>query len=144
MQGTPSFPHAVLPDSWVGLILWALLAGAGWIKVFLDRRRPPEINASTAKTLAEAVKGHADAGAVVAGFVGSLSAKITELNTELEEQRERHAKEIESARTRVHNAIGEVDRCIGFIKHHEILMTEHKIEFTPFMVKSYRDIMGEE
>lgn len=85
----------------------------------------------------------ADASAVVANLVVSLSQNLVEINKEMEAQRERHSQEIEDARKRTHSAVDEVNRCIGFIKHHEILMTEKQIEFKPFVVKSYKDIMGE-
>lgn len=135
MQLTPS-PNSLLSEYWLPTLTLIVGSALTYLTAWLARRKPSEIDAVNHRTRAEARKTEAEALVL-------LSTNIAELNVEMETRREQHAADVEALRKRVHNAADEINRCYAYIKHHEIKMTEAKIEFQPFVIKSYKDIMGE-
>ncbi len=161
MQTPPSVPHG----SWRELlpyVIFSFLAGSlGWVKVWLDRKKPDaeihETQARTARTNAEARKLDAEASRDIGEIVVAMSAKITEAQQLYDEQRERHARQVEFfqrqveiktdseqlARDRAHAALAEVQRCILIVRDYEERMRAAGIQVVPFEVKTYEEIMTE-
>lgn len=135
MQSSPS-PHGLLSEYWLPALTMLVGSAITYLTAWLTRKKPSEVDAANHRTRAEARKTEAEALVL-------LSTNIAEINIEMESLRERHAADTEALRKRVHNAADEINRCYAFIKHHEIKMTVAKIEFEPFNIRSYKDIMGE-
>jgi len=157
MQGSNSFPHGwseVLP-----YILAALIgASTRWLPSWQNRKKPEadvgESIARAKRTDAETRKLDAEAGKTFGEVVVAFSTKLTEANQEIAEQRERHVKRLEfleqqllhrqeqeeTARSRAHDAMDEVNRAVAAIKKYEMILTEKKIEFVPFTVKTFKEI----
>lgn len=169
MQTPNALPHSyswadVLP------YLVALLIGAStrYIPLWLDRKKPDaeihETHARAGKAEAESRRIDAEAGKSFGEAIVALSDKITESHNEIYLQRERHIKQVEFlqerveflqsqvvrktddealARERSHDAIDEVQRCVTVIRKYEekMLTADPPIEFTPFIVKPYKEIM---
>lgn len=147
---TPSIPHGSWSEVWLYALISVVSLIAGLIPGWWNRKKPAierseigESNARAQKTLADAIV--------------AMSARALEAQTEIEAQRARHVKETgflqkqiehrqeqeEDARTRAHNAFDEINRCVRVIKQYELMMSD-KIEFNPFIVKTYKEIMGED
>ena len=141
MQGIPEIPHGgwreVLPQ-W---IVAGLVAISGWVKVWLDRKKPlvdeAEIHESRAR-------GSASLGEVVVG----ISHQLVENAAFIEKQRIEHEKELRYlqtlevfSRNRAHAAMDEVQRCIFRIRDYEEMM-RNTIEFEPFRIKTNKEIFG--
>jgi hypothetical protein len=124
----------------------------------LNRKKPSQIAADNQKILAEARKLDIDASSALGEVIVAMSARALEAQTEIDEQRSRHLRETqylkdqldhrqqqeEDARTRAHNAIDEVNRVVRHIKQYEALLIKNGIDFEPLVVKTYKEIMGEE
>ena len=153
-------------ESWNALwpLVLAFLSGGSiaWARLWLNRKKPSsdiqETNARTRKTLAETRQLDVDSTRTVAEVVVSMSAKLAEVQMEIEAQRVRHFKETdylkeqldhrqdqeEEARRRAHNAIDEVNRAVKYIKTYEAFLQNADIPFEPFVVKTYKEIMGDD
>lgn len=157
MQTPANIPHGTTLELWHGLVVSLILGSAGWVKLWLNRRKPSEVDADNQKRLAEARKLDVDASTALGEVIVAMSARALDAQAAIDAQHARHAKateylqkqiehrqeQEEDARRRAHNAVDEVNRCVKVIKQYELMMSE-KIEFNPFIVKTYKEIMGED
>jgi hypothetical protein len=158
MEGLPAIPHGTPLEVWFGFLFSFIVGSAGWIKVWLNRKRPSTIAADNTKILAEARKLDVDASTALGEVIVAMSSRALEAQSEIDEQRSRHIRETqylkdqldhrqqqeEDARTRAHNAIDEVNRAVRCIKQHEAIFIREQIPFEPFAVKTYKEIMGDD
>lgn len=150
MQQPPNVPHGSGLEVWHGFAVSTILATLAAIKLWLNRKKPNadihESIARTKRTDAETRKLDAEAGKTFGEVVLEFANALTEANQAMADQGARHAtqllhreKQEEAARRRAHDIADELNRAVGVIKHYEIAMTEARIEFVPFQVKTFKE-----
>lgn len=155
MQSLFQIPHGVALELWHGLVLAIIGGSVGWIKLYLNRKKPAseieEAGARSLLTRAEARKREIETDAAFSEMVVGLTTAMAEAQLHIAEQGKRHAEQLrhreeqeEAARDRAHNAIDEVNRCVKHIKFIEAVLIKKEIPFEPFAVKTYKEIIREE